>query len=983
MKLTNNNRPNTPLNTPQNQDTETPPDGNVADITESGIFMLDRDGIVTHANPFAAVLFSQSTDKLCGKPFSGLLPEKSRKAFAGLLEEALRLRKTRTFSDSGTTVRIIPLLTESGETKAMVVVGETADAGALLERGASRQHLSLQSLLDSLPYPLYVIDAKTRLVKIANEAAFPGEYIGQLPCDTLVRGKNLPCDRKKGCPLDIVLETKRHVVLERIIRRDGGERFIEIHGYPIFDNDKNVTEVIEYYIDTTDRKRSEFDTLKLTMAIEQSSNLVIITDIDGNIEFVNTAVEKLTGFSKEEVIGKNPRALKTNYHSADFYRSMWKIISSGETWHGRFLNRKKDGDTYWANAMITPVKDENGKVVKYIGIQEDITDRKQAEDELKRAKDEAERANRLKSLFLANVSHEIRTPMNSILGFAELLLAHENSPEKTEYIELIRSSGKQLLEIINDILDFSKIEAGKVEIDRTNFAMRKMIWNLHGLFQLKTDEKNIEYVVTVDEDFPEIVNGDQRRLSQVLTNLLGNAFKFTGSGKIEMTCRYREGVAVIRISDTGIGIPAAKQKEIFAAFEQADASINRRFGGTGLGLAISKSLVTLMNGTIDLESTPEQGSVFTVTLPLPSVMQDTQTGPDDDEALLKSEITGESMVRRWIAHMQGDTELEEIALDAISRLPSQVASLETAIRTGKKEEILFILQEMKGTSGNLGWKEIYDLCNRFPAAPGKTLKNDLLVKLLRDFKSILSLIPERYFKSHYAQASRLEQESSRIRILVAEHMPVHLKPIQSAVKQLNAEADFAENVESMMEKLYRFRYDLLLLDVSLPKASPELIRKIKSDPLQKNTRIVIISAAPVPEKSSLFLDAGSDGMFVKPLKKGELMRYLIELKTRNEEVTEQIDKETKAKIRLSGASVKKLRRIADGLRKNIGIFDAAHVRNLAIELAALSDERRLTDIAGAVRQAAIDFDEHALEPIIISLEEIADELSDKKKDPHR
>ncbi len=351
---------------------------------------------------------------------------------------------------------------------------------------------------------------------------------------------------------------------------------------------------------------------RLSQAVEQSSNSIVITDIDGVIEYVNRTFVQLTGYQAEEVIGQNLSMLAPDAQQAALYKQIWADVGSGQEWTGELVNQKKNSDLYEENVLISPIRNEQDEITHFVATKENITD-------LKKARQLADAANKAKSEFLANMSHEIRTPMNSIIGMTELLLDSDLKPSQRNYLENVNSSASVLLSLINDILDFSKIEAGRLELDRHPFSIQQLAKEIIATLKILAEQKGIDLRLQLQDEHDCFPLGDSLRIRQVLLNLVGNAIKFTRDGYVALeidirTTDTRSCAAEFSIIDTGIGIALEQQEKIFADFTQADSSITRHYGGTGLGLAISNRLVQMMGSRIILESEPGKGSIFSFTL---------------------------------------------------------------------------------------------------------------------------------------------------------------------------------------------------------------------------------------------------------------------------------------------------------------------------------------------------------------------------------
>ncbi|MGE5632027.1 MAG: ATP-binding protein [Caulobacteraceae bacterium] len=347
---------------------------------------------------------------------------------------------------------------------------------------------------------------------------------------------------------------------------------------------------------------------------------VITADMQEKIMFMNDAAEQLTGFSKEEAVGCHLNSVfkVTSKEKAEVTDKPFKrALESGKSVGLRknsILTTKK-GEERYISASNAPIKGKNGETIGVVVVFRDITMIRKAEQELQRAKDAAEAANKAKSEFLANMSHEIRTPLNGIIGMTDLTLLTELTPEQRENLTIVKSCARALLSVINDILDFSKIEAGKMSIEKINFDIREIFENTIKPHFARAQEKGLKLEYGMDKDIPKVLRGDPVRLQQVLNNLISNAIKFTELGSISLYAgiesRDEKSIKLkFSVSDTGIGIDDNEIGRLFKSFSQVDGSISRKYGGTGLGLVISKRLTELMGGAIWVESSKGRGSTF-------------------------------------------------------------------------------------------------------------------------------------------------------------------------------------------------------------------------------------------------------------------------------------------------------------------------------------------------------------------------------------
>lgn len=369
------------------------------------------------------------------------------------------------------------------------------------------------------------------------------------------------------------------------------------------------TEALEASIREKKRLLSEHQQLKFVL---DKHAIVSITDQRGIILQANDNFFKISGYSRDELIGNDHRLLNSGHHPSGFFKNMYKTIIAGGIWHDEVCNRAKDGSLYWVDATVAAFYNDDGKPKKYIAVRTDITQRRLSEEL-------AVQANAAKSLFLSNMSHEIRTPMNAIIGFNALSLRTEQNEKQRDYALKIRSASESLLGIINQVLDISKIEAGKIELECVPFTIEHILNELHTLEDARAADKELKIMFDIEPDILAAnFRGDPLRLKQILLNLINNAIKFSARGIIKLSCKIKtrigESVCLLfSVQDQGIGLSVEQISLLFKPFSQADSSTTRQYGGTGLGLSICKSLVEKLGGQIWIESEPDKGSTFLFT----------------------------------------------------------------------------------------------------------------------------------------------------------------------------------------------------------------------------------------------------------------------------------------------------------------------------------------------------------------------------------
>lgn len=355
---------------------------------------------------------------------------------------------------------------------------------------------------------------------------------------------------------------------------------------------------------------------KFRRAVNQSSSLIFITDNKGTIEYVNPKFTAVTGYELDEIKGKTPAVLKSGETSPAEYKKLWDTIKSGREWHGEFHNRKKNGELFWDLSSISPVLSESGEITHFICVKEDITQRKASEEELRLAKEEAEKSERLKTEFLAQISHEIRTPVNTMMSFISLIkdeLEEKLSEEMRSGFRMIDNGARRLIRTIDLLLDMSQAQSGSlkvnpVEIDLGKEVLENLMFDFHSVAKLKG--LSLNYVCCEDG---VLIKGDLYTVNQIFVNLIDNAIKFTSKGMVEVKVyRDTQSKVCVDVKDTGVGISEEYLPKLFTPFSQEKTGYTRQFDGNGLGLALVEKYTALNNAEIQVQSRKGEGSVFTV-----------------------------------------------------------------------------------------------------------------------------------------------------------------------------------------------------------------------------------------------------------------------------------------------------------------------------------------------------------------------------------
>ncbi len=480
-----------------------------------------------------------------------------------------------------------------------------------------RANKLLRTLIDNIPDAIYMKDTQSRRL-LSNKG--DALHCRVEDADKIIGKNNYDIYPKKYA--DDYTETDRKVLKkgEAIINKEeelpteGKPRIILTSKFPLKNNENEIIGLVGIGRDITEIKENQSKLNLMQQTVDQTPVPIMISDTEGNIEYVNPGFNKVTGYSNDEVIGKKVNILSSGLLGEKFHKNLWETISSGKTWHGEFLNRKKDGSLYWENSIVAPIFDGNNKIEHYVAVKEDITEKKQIIEDLRVAKEKAEESNRLKSIFLANLSHEIRTPLNGILGFSSLICSGMTEPDQFEsYVEIIDNSARRLTKTIDDIIEMSMIQSNQVEFKKAEINLDDILEELFAMCKDLYYKKmpDIELMLEPCRNGDNTIKSDKLKIKQMLSYILDNAFKFTDKGFIRFGYfTSDEKQLILFVEDTGIGIEKNKLDIIFEPFRQVEEEACRGYEGSGLGLAISVAIMEKMGGSIEVVSEIGKGTKF-------------------------------------------------------------------------------------------------------------------------------------------------------------------------------------------------------------------------------------------------------------------------------------------------------------------------------------------------------------------------------------
>ena len=895
-----------------------------------GIFGVDIEGKVTFINPAALALLGYDIDELMGKAIHPIIHH-SRNDGSSYPVEECPMRAA--FKDGKSSLVDNEVLwTRSDESIDVEYAAVPMHRGDLLvgavivfrdirqrkenERRIKNSEREFRTMVATIPGTVYRCkpDEHRSMLYISNELErLTGHYPEDLINNSDMGLNDLVVEKDREHVLQMIdgsIQRREPYLIEcRVKHVDGSTRFVYERGQAVYDNNGSCDFLIGTIIDITDRKAMERSLFKAQKASESAekrirsivanlADALIIIDEKGVIEEFSPAAEKMFGYDEKEIIGENIKILMPSPYKDDHDHYLSEYRETGEARiigsNREIMACRKNGDTFHGELAVSETV--INKRVIYIGLIKDITDRKQAEEELAIAKKLAEEANKAKSSFLANMSHELRTPMNAIIGYSEMLAEDAEDDGLDEIIpdlNKINSAGKHLLALINDVLDISKIEAGRMELHLEQFNVPEMISEVISTAQPLFDKNNNQIEVHMDSDIDELY-ADLTKVKQVLFNLLSNAAKFTHEGKISINGSIFEkdqlGWIKIAVSDSGIGIPPDKLDHVFDEFSQADSSTTRDYGGTGLGLSLSRNFCRLMGGDIDLDSEVGVGSTFTIKLPLKVELgeDESEENVNQDNVSKTDEIISHQK-EQPILVIDDDPEARDLLKKVLEKDGYHVETSsggEEGLELARKVRPRMITLDVMMHDID-GWSVL------------KQLKEDpelesipvVMVSMVSDKEvgytlgAVDSLSKPVRREELIQIAHRYAGDAQSKHVLVVDDEAINRDLINRYLIDDNWSVEEAENGKVALEKMQEFKPDLILLDLMMPVMDGfEFAEEIRNHDEYRSIPIIVVTAKSLDDQDKRRLR----GSVQRIIQKGSIGRQ--DLLSQIEEILDKTSK---------------------------------------------------------------------------------------------
>ena len=713
---------------------------------------------------------------------------------------------------------------------------------------------------------------------------------------------------REECPMykSFSLGTTSHVENEVLWRKDGTSFPVAYSSTPVKKHESVLGAVVTFQ-DITDRRKAEEAVAesegRLRRILETTNEGFWLIDNDTVTQAVNPAMCSILGRPQEAIIG-HPIFDFVDEENRQIFLTEVEERKRGKVGAYEVALKRADGVNVPCMFNATPLFDERGAKKSSFALVTDITVRKEAEEQLRRAKGMAEEATRMKSDFLANMSHEIRTPMNAVIGMAHLALQTELTPKQEDYLKKIQRSAHSLLGIINDILDFSKIEAGKLRMEATDFSLDEVLDNVSTVVSVKAQEKELELLVDTAPDVPIALLGDPLRLGQILINLCNNAVKFTEKGEVVVSVRSAEKDdenVILRFSvrDTGVGLTEEQKGRLFKAFSQADTSTTRKYGGTGLGLTISKRLVEMMGGEIWVESDPGMGSefIFTAKFALSGKVPRKRLEPSVDLRQMRVLVVDDNASSREILRALLESMTFEVS--AAASAEEGIAELEKEAK-GRPYKLVVMDWKMPGMDGI----EATEVIKGHPSIPEKPKVimvtaygreeimhssekvgvDGFLLKPVGQsvlFDTIMEVFGEETEKREGAAGGKGGPEEALkgirgARVLLAEDNEINQQVAQEILENAGLVVSIANNGKEAVEKVKSGLYDVVLMDIQMPVMGGfEATHEIRTDEQFRDLPIIAMTAHAMAGDREKSLEAGMNDHVTKPINPDELFSTLV------------------------------------------------------------------------------------------------------------